>query len=49
VIIILDENLPPRWRDCLEAESHAVFHWTEIGRAGDADEVILDEALRRGA
>lgn len=49
MIIILDENLPQRWREHLQAGSHEVFHWTEIGNAGDADALILDEALRRGA
>ncbi|MCH7228325.1 DUF5615 family PIN-like protein [Haloferula sp. A504] len=47
--IILDENLPLRWREYLQVQSHEVLHWTEIGSPGDSDEVILEEALQRDA
>lgn len=47
--IVLDENLPPRWRECLEDHAHAVLHWSEIGNPGDADDLILEAALQRNA
>ncbi|MFK7851863.1 MAG: DUF5615 family PIN-like protein [Akkermansiaceae bacterium] len=44
MIIILDENLPPRWRDFLASFKIEAIHWTDIGASGDPDEIIFDYA-----
>lgn len=47
--LVLDENLPPRWKEFLSMHGVSVRHWTEIGNAGDSDETILDHAFVEGA
>ena len=42
--LILDENLPPRWRDYLAPFGIDAVHWTDIGKVGDTDETIFDFA-----
>ena len=49
MILILDENLPPRWRDYLAPFGITAIHWQEIGRIGDRDETILDYACANNA
>ena len=44
VNIIIDENLPRRWREYLLPYGINAIHWRDIGNAGDADEVIFDYA-----
>lgn len=42
--LILDENLPPRWRDFLKPLGISSTHWKDIGKIGDPDEAIFDYA-----
>jgi predicted nuclease of predicted toxin-antitoxin system len=44
VTLILDENLPPRWRDFLATFNIRAMHWRNIGRPGDPDEILFDYA-----
>jgi len=44
VNLIIDENLPPRWRDFLAQHGITAFHWTDIGQAGDPDDLIFEHA-----
>ncbi len=47
--LILDENLPPRWRDYLSPFGIDAVHWKDIGQIGDPDETIFDYASGHGA
>jgi predicted nuclease of predicted toxin-antitoxin system len=49
VKLIIDENLPPRWKDFFATHGIQALHWTEIGKAGDPDEIILDHAVTKTA
>jgi len=49
VNLILDENLPPRWRDYLLPFGITATHWQDIGKIGDPDETIFDYACDRSA
>jgi len=49
VIVILDENLPPRWREFLAPFHIDATHWTDIGKHGDPDEFIFDYACAHQA
>jgi len=42
VKLIIDENLPSRWRDFLAPFGITAAHWTEIGNSGDPDEAIFE-------
>ena len=42
--LILDENLPPRWRDFLATFNIRAIHWRDIGKPGDPDETLFDYA-----
>ncbi len=42
--LIIDENLPPSWRDYLAPFGINATHWRDIGHAGDPDEIIFDYA-----
>lgn len=44
MILILDENLPPRWRDFPVPLGVTATHWSDIGKIGDPDEAIFDYA-----
>jgi predicted nuclease of predicted toxin-antitoxin system len=44
VTLILDENLPPRWREFLATFGISATHWRDIGKIGDPDETIFDYA-----
>jgi predicted nuclease of predicted toxin-antitoxin system len=44
VKLIIDENLPARWKEFFSPHGIEALHWTEIGKAGDPDEMILDDA-----
>ena len=44
MILVLDENLPPRWRDFLSPFGISATHWRDIGKIGDSDETIFDYA-----
>ncbi len=47
--LILDENLPPRWRDYLAPFGIAAVHWKDIGNIGDPDDAIFDYACEHQA
>ena len=47
--LILDENLPPRWRDFLAPHGFAATHWRDLGKTGDPDETVFDYALNHNA
>jgi predicted nuclease of predicted toxin-antitoxin system len=49
VTLILDENLPPRWRDFLATFNIQAIHWLDIGNPGDSDETLFDYASSHGA
>ena len=49
MILILDENLPPRWRDFLAPFGISATHWMNIGKIGDHDAAILDYAFEHDA
>ena len=49
VIVTLDENLPPRWREFLAPFDIDATHWTDIGKHGDPDEFIFDYACAHQA
>jgi len=49
VKLILDENLPPRWREYLAPFGITANHWKDLGNIGDPDEVILDFACDNNA
>jgi len=42
VKLIIDENLPPRWREFIAPFGITAAHWTEIGNSGDPDEAIFE-------
>jgi predicted nuclease of predicted toxin-antitoxin system len=48
VNLIIDENLPPRWRDFLAHHGITAIHWTDIGQSGDPDDLIFDHASAHG-
>ena len=41
MIVILDENLPPRWREFLAPYDIEAIHWRNIGKNGDSDDLIF--------
>ena len=43
--LVIDENLPPRWKSFLGRHGFDAGHWTEIGACGDPDTVIFDHAF----
>jgi predicted nuclease of predicted toxin-antitoxin system len=49
VKLIIDENLPPSWRDFLAPFGITATHWRDIGNIGDPDDVIFDYADSHGA
>jgi predicted nuclease of predicted toxin-antitoxin system len=49
VKLIIDENLPPRWRDYLAPFGISATHWIDIGQAGDPDELVFDHTCAEGA
>ncbi len=42
--IIIDENLPRRWKEYLASFDISAKHWIEIGNVGDADQLLFDYA-----
>jgi predicted nuclease of predicted toxin-antitoxin system len=49
VKLIIDENLPPRWRDYLAPHGIEATHWPSIGHFGDPDDAIFDYACDHGS
>jgi predicted nuclease of predicted toxin-antitoxin system len=49
VNLILDENLPPRWRDYLAPFGISATHWKDIGNIGDPDENIFTYACENNS
>ena len=49
MILIIDENLPPRWHDFLAPRGITATHWRLIGNLGDSDDTIFDYACEHGA
>lgn len=49
MILIIDENLPPRWREFLAPFGINATHWRDIGNIGDPDEIIFDYAIDQKA
>ena len=49
MILVLDENLPPRWREFLARYGVSATHWWDIGKIGDSDETIFDYARNHQA
>lgn len=47
--LIIDENLPPRWRDYLALHGITATHWPVIGNFGDPDNAIFDYACDHGS
>lgn len=47
--VILDENLPPRWRDFLAQFEIDSIHWVDVGESGDPDEIIFEYASNHRA
>ncbi len=47
--LIIDENLPPRWRDYLAPFGISATHWIDIGQAGDPDELVFEHTKAQGA
>jgi predicted nuclease of predicted toxin-antitoxin system len=48
VNVLIDENLPPRWKEDLASFDIPAKHWTEIGNAGDPDELLFTYARQNG-
>jgi predicted nuclease of predicted toxin-antitoxin system len=46
VKVLLDENLPLRWKDFLATVGIQSKHWIDVGQPGDPDELILDYARK---
>ena len=42
--LIIDENLPPSWVGYLQPAGHQAFHWRQVGKPGDPDELIFQYA-----
>ena len=49
MILIIDENLPPRWSGFLSSFGISATHWRNIGTVGDPDDTIFDYACGHGA
>ena len=47
--LIIDENLPPSWRDYLAPFGITATHWRDIGSFGDPDDMIFDYACDHNA
>jgi predicted nuclease of predicted toxin-antitoxin system len=47
--LILDENLPSRWREYLAPFHIDATHWSDIGENGDPDEFVFDYACTHKA
>ena len=49
MILIIDENLPPRWSVFLSSFGITATPWRNIGAVGDPDDTIFDYACAHGA
>ncbi len=47
--LLIDENLSPRWCDYLAPFGITATHWTDLGKIGDPDEIILAYACANNA
>jgi predicted nuclease of predicted toxin-antitoxin system len=48
MLLLVDMNLTPRWVPFLSDAGHGCLHWSEIGAATTADEIICSYARQHG-